>query len=85
MRSQHYTKVNMDLISILFNTSLKIIDIQYLDHHVFSFLSFFLVIKYFPTIRLPPRMRQICVSLLKTIQEYDEAIEAAEEAQGSVF
>ena len=28
-------------------------------------------------------MRQICVSLLKTIQEYDEAIEAAEEAQGS--
>ena len=34
--------------------------------------------------RLPPRMRQICVSLLKTIQEYDEAMMAAEESvQGS--
>ena len=32
--------------------------------------------------KLPPRMKHICLSLLKTIQDYDDAINAADEAQG---
>ena len=37
-----------------------------------------------PTIipKLPPRMKHICLSLLKTIQDYDDAINAADYAQG---
>ena len=34
--------------------------------------------------RLPPRMKNICLSLLKTIQEFDDVITAAEEPKGNI-